>query len=148
MFATPEDIATRAGRELTAVEGGTVTFLLQTATELILQALGTLDSPPTWVSLYADEPPPDPPGAVRGVCTEVVYRAFTNPEAAAAMAAGDLSVSYRAKVADSLFLTSQERGTVRKAAGLGSFQSVTLESPYSGGTGLDPELVEIMEGQP
>lgn len=145
-FATTEDVATRLGRELTEIEGGTVEYLLDTATELILQALGYLAEPPLWVSGYAELPPAEAaPAAVNGVCTEVVCRAFQNPEAAAAMAAGDLSVTYREHLRDSLQLTRHERSTVRRTVGGSSFSSVTLDSGY-GGTYVDPELAEIMNG--
>ena len=45
MYATTEDVATRCGRELTAVEAGTVVLLLEGATDLITQEIGgsTLD---------------------------------------------------------------------------------------------------------
>ena len=141
-FATTEDVATRLGRELTEVEGGTCEYLLQTATELILQALGSLAAPPDWVADYTEPVPPAPPLVVNGVCTEVVARAFQNPEAAAAMAAGDLSVSYRDHLRDSLQLTAHERRTVRQAVGRGALGSVTLETPYSGP--VDSVIAELL----
>ena len=132
MYATPEDVATRLGRELTPIEGGTVEFLLASATELLLQEIGGAHLDLPWVVDYLEDPAPDPPAAVRAVCTEIAYRAFTNPEAAAAMSAGDLSVSYRAKAEEALYVTRREKRTVRRAAGVYGFRSVTLESPYSG----------------
>jgi hypothetical protein len=48
------------------------------------------------------------------------------------MAAGDLSVTYREHLRDSLQLTRHEARAVRRAGGRGDFRGVELESPYSG----------------
>lgn len=138
-LATAEDIATRAGAPLGATEAGTVEFLLGSASALIVDEAP--DSAAAWVTdpnIAID----DVPASVRNVCVEVVYRAFSNPDAYERVTLPDLTVVYRAKDPDALFLTDNERRIVRRAAGRSSAGSLTLVTPFSGDdeTTVDPLL--------
>ena len=72
------------------------------------------------------------PRAVETVTVAVAYRAWTNPDAVSREGLADVAVSYSTGGPDAIYLTKRERRTVRRAAGLGSFASLTLTSPFSG----------------
>lgn len=132
-FATVEEVATRAGEQFTEDETQTVELLLDAATELIRNEVEGSDQP--WVTNDAAEVP----AAVRNVCIEVTYRAWSNPDALARAEVGDVSAYYRPGAApDALWLTDRERRIVQRAAKRSAFRAVTLESPYSGPADEDP----------
>lgn len=83
------------------------------------------------------------PFRVRQIALSVAFRAFTNPEGLTQRTIGDSSKSFdRAKRegGEAVYLTAAEEKAVQKAAGsvAGGLVSVTLVSPYNGGTLLDP----------
>lgn len=74
-FATPEDVATRLGRELGEIAAGTAEQLLDAATAVIANAADKSDA---WAEAL------DPvPGILRFMCVELVVRAMANPESLA-----------------------------------------------------------------
>jgi hypothetical protein len=74
----------------------------------------------------------DPPAVVVGICVEVAYRAWSNPDALSSESLGAHSQAWADRGGEALRLTKQERKDVRRSAGLGSFQASTLSTPYSG----------------
>lgn len=108
--------------------------LLDAASEMIRDEAGK-----TWVSETTGALETVPRRVAR-ICVEVAYRAFTNPEALSQRSIGDSSKSYdRAgrEGGESIYLTDDEARAIRKAAGVSSFASVTMVSPYSGSY-IDP----------
>jgi len=110
--------------------------LLDEASELIrdvagktwLDSVGALDSVPRRVAR---------------ICVAVAYRAFGNPEALTQRSIGDSSKSYDRSGLDGgedVYLTPGEEDSIKKAAGSGSFVSMTLVSPYSADN-LDTEVL-------
>lgn len=70
-FATPEDVATRLGRDMTELEAGTVEFLLDGATAVIAEAV---DQDDAWATALTPVPT-----LLRVQAAELVVRAFGNP---------------------------------------------------------------------
>ena len=133
-FATPEDVATRLGRELTATEAATVALLIEAATSLVASAGAQTD---TWATEL------DPvPSALRTVTVEAVHRVLVNPTGASSVME-QLGAHQHAETwrdgSTGLTLTTGERRLVRRALGF-AFTSVTLESPFSGPVDDDPSL--------
>lgn len=136
-LATSDDFEARYGPAPDTVDG-----LLADASNLILAAVK--GSEVQWVVDYsADELPEDDPedpddsgpaevpGIVVSVAVAAARRAMQNPDGIASESLGAHSVSYEGG-ASSFELTSQERRIVRREAGFGSHQAVTLATPYSG----------------
>lgn len=133
-YATLEDFETRKG-DVPDEDEEKVSALLDDASALIAAAIAgsTLD----WVTGLAVAP-----AAVKAICVEVAYRAWSNPDAASQITHADSSLSYtRNGIADALFLTPSEKRVVRGAAGTSASVSVELVSPYSGDSDDWPELV-------
>jgi hypothetical protein len=114
VFATPEDIATRYGRELNTVEAATAEFLLEGATALIAQAADKDDA-------WADNLDPVP-RLLKIITVELVCRAFPNPESLAGLTEqlGSYQYSKRFKagtdaLTSDLMLTEPEERLVRRA---------------------------------
>lgn len=107
-FATTEDIATRLGRTLNAVEAATTSMLLDHATGLILNALGKTTLSPT-------------PVVVWSVCVEAVTRVLLNPAGVRSesetLGAHSHSASFTAPMGalGALQLTQEEELRVRRA---------------------------------
>lgn len=81
------------------------------------------------------------PHRVRQIALSVVYRAFTNPEALTQRTIGDSSKSFdrsKREGGEAVYLTDAEKKAIERAAGTSGMVSVTLVSPYNGGTQLDP----------
>lgn len=81
------------------------------------------------------------PRRVAQICVAVAYRAFTNPEGLSQRTIGDSSKSFdraRREGGEAVYLTDGEEKAVQKAGGASGMVSVTLVSPYSNGTILDP----------
>lgn len=81
------------------------------------------------------------PGNVVAVCVAAAYRAFTNPNAVSRQALGMASFTFKGDIPDAMYLTDREVRLIRKAGRRSTFQAVTLESPYSGDTLDDNELL-------
>lgn len=100
--------------------------LLDQASELIRDEAGK-----TWVTTVGALE--SVPRRIARICVEVAYRAFTNPEGLSQRSIGDSSKSWDRsgrEGGEAVYLTDVEERAVRKAAGLSSFQSVTLVSAY------------------
>jgi len=127
---------TPEGGEAERAEG-----LLDDASELIRDVAGK-----TW--LVANTNALDEvPRRIRSICVEAAFRAFDNPWGLSQRTIGDSSKAYdRAgrEGGEAVYLTDAEEKAVRKAAGSGSFVSVTLTSPYSAGY-IDPWAEVILE---
>jgi len=83
-----------------------------------------------WVTDEDQEAPP----VVAGICVSVAYRAWSNPDALSSASLGEHTQAWADRTGEALRLTDGERRILEREAGLGSFQSVTLESPYSEST--------------
>jgi hypothetical protein len=119
-LATRDDFEARYGAADATVEA----WLADASTLIRAEVAG---SEVDWVT--DDES--DVPDAVKVVCISVAYRAWSNPAALSRNQLGAAAVSYRDEAPDALYLTDHERSTVRGAARLTTFRSVTLVSPYS-----------------
>lgn len=109
-LATPEDVATRFGRDMTELEAGTVEELLGAASDIIADAVGApldmlegLDNRTLWA-----------------LCVEVAYRTMSNPAGARSTqeTLGQYSRSTSFLDADkggSVFLTEREERMARRA---------------------------------
>lgn len=86
----------------------------------------------TW--LTADNALDGVPRRVAFICVAAAARAFENPHALTQRSIGDSAKSYdRAgrEGGEAVYLTDQEERDIRRAAGISSFQAVTLASPYT-----------------
>jgi hypothetical protein len=115
----------RLGRTLDVTETPRANAALEDASTVVLDAGDS-----TWTEV-------DVPDPVKTVVLAVARRVFENPEGATQKSVGDLSLSYGSnsdgggRSQSALTLTSAERRTVRRAAGLTTSGSVTLVSPYT-----------------
>lgn len=110
-FATPEDIATRFGRELSAIEAATAEWLLDGATAAIAQAA---DKDDAWAENLSPVPK-----ILRSLCVELARRAMSNPEGLRSMSeqlgAYQHSRSFRdAAAGGDITLTDIEERLVRR----------------------------------
>lgn len=102
--------------------------LLDDASELIRD---TADK--TWL-IAGTSALDDVPRRIARICVDAALRAFTNPEGLTQRSIGDSAKSWDRSGREGgeiVYLTTAEKEAVRKAAGGGSFVSVTLTSPYS-----------------
>lgn len=113
-----------------------VETLLADASSLILDVAEGSEEP--WA---LEEESATVPGSVVAVCVAAAYRAFTNPNALSRQALGMASYTFKGDIPDAMYLTDREVRLVRKAGRRSTFQAVTLESPYSGDTEDDNELL-------
>lgn len=116
-------------------------YLLDEASEMIRDV-----AEKTWVSTAGALV--DVPRRVARICVAAAARAFSNPEGLAQRTIGDSSKSYdRAgrEGGEVVYLTAAEEEDIRRASGASGFQSVTLVSPYSDGTLLDPWAAVMAE---
>lgn len=132
-FATVDQVAVRAGRDLTAPEQEMATALLDAAAGLIADAVGQDDA---WITGL------DPvPSILSTVSVEAVWRVLTNPSGAivtmeqlGAYQHSETWGSPRVGAAQlGLALTKTEERQVRRAVN-GRLTATTLESPYSDDT--------------
>jgi hypothetical protein len=139
-LATKADFEVRHGPLLDGEEAR-VEALLEDATALIEAELSGVE-----VSWLGETSAEDPPAAVKAVCIQVAYRVWSNPDSVAREELGEVARTYRGTdQADALWLTVNEARLVRKVAGSGStFQSITVETPYSG----DPDEPHPMDFWP
>lgn len=108
-------------------------FLLDEASELIRTVAGK-------TYLTTTNALDNVPRRIARICVAAAARAFDNPHALSQRTIGDRTTSYdRAgrEGGEAVYLTSQEEEDVRKAAGVTSFASITMTSPYSADTALD-----------
>lgn len=137
-LASTEDFEARHGA-IPAGDSATVEALLEDASSLVLTEVE--GSELTWVTEAATENPPAAPRSVVIVCVESAYRAWSNPDGIVREQLGAAQVDYRGDRPGSIWLTKEERRTIRRAAGLGaSFRAMTYTSPYSGGQEEDNDL--------
>ena len=99
--------------------------LLEDASDLILSEVA--GSTEGWLT---DET--KVPSVVAGICVTVAYRAWSNPDSLSSESLGQHTQAWADRSGEALRLTASECRIVRREAGLGSFNSLTLESPYSG----------------
>lgn len=135
-LATVEEFAAR--HELDDADEELVEALLADASAVVLAEVA--GSSAEWVTRAGEDEPPRPPKVVVSVTIEVAYRAFSNPDALAQARVADIAHSWRAEIADALYLTKEEKRRLRRAAGRSSFRSMTMVTPYSG-----PIAVPIMD---
>lgn len=134
-LASFDMLARKIGYTPEETEADRAEHLLDEASELIRDVAGK-----TW--LVADTNVlENVPRRVARICVSAAYRAFVNPEGLSQRSIGDSSKSYdraQREGGEDVYLTAAEEKAVRKAAGGGSFQAVTLTSPYSADYLLDP----------
>lgn len=113
-FATPEDVATRLGRDLSAIEAGTVETLLDVATSIITDFLGK-------TSDWATDLDPIHP-VLRWVTMELAARTMVNPDGSSmfseTLGAYSYTKGFRAGSSDStpgIMLTKHEELIVTQA---------------------------------
>jgi len=123
-LATVDSYVARYGE---VVDQEQVEFFIDDASTLILAEVA--DSTEEWVTEDAD-----PPGAVVIVCLAIARRMATGRDGVARERLGEYEVQFQDDDVSAIELTKAERRIVRKAAGLGSAQTVELESPYGGGS--------------
>lgn len=75
------------------------------------------------------------PATVTAICVEMAYRAWSNPDALSSESLGQHTQAWADRSGEAMRVTKAERRVIRRAAGLGTFQSSTLASPYSGDSG-------------
>jgi hypothetical protein len=90
------------------------------------------------------------PPSVKAVCVEIAYRAWSNPDALSSESLGQHTQAWADRSGEAMRMTKAERRLIRRAAGLGSFQTSTLASPYSGDLGeingpSDNDLLPVSE---
>lgn len=133
-FATPQDIATRLGRDLEAIPAAMADQLLDAATAVIAEAAGRDD---TWAETV------DPvPAMLRFVAIEVVARAMANPNGVRSESEQLGTYQHSQAFRDDgggLWLTTTERLLVRRAV------YGTL-SGSSRPTGVVEEVYDVMYG--
>lgn len=85
----------------------------------------------------APEKAGEAPDDVKALCIKLAFRAWSNPEGIESEQLGAHRVSYQRGAPGLLELTKTERRELRQAAGVGSFWSSTLRTPYSGDEDVD-----------
>lgn len=123
-LASIDDFETRYG-PVPADRRGRVEALLDDASALILEEVDGSTEP--WVTTGSDVP-----RIVVMVCCAIAYRGWRATDDVHREQIGEYAVTYRTDQPTDVWLTKDERRNVRKAAGLGLAQTVTLVSPYSG----------------
>jgi hypothetical protein len=72
------------------------------------------------------------PPVIRAVCIQVAYRAWTNPDSVAREQLGEASRTFRGNdQSDAMWLTTNERRMIRKAANGATVRSVQVATPFS-----------------
>ena len=115
----------RLGVTLTVAETERVSAILDDASALVRSEAGR-----DWVD--GEGALADVPAVVESVTLAVAYRAFRNPDGAAQTSLGDASVSYdRGDGQAAVYLTRDERRSVRRAAGTSAVGAIELTSPWA-----------------
>jgi len=124
-LASVDDLALRLGVTLAGAEAERAAAILADASALIRS-----EASRDWVD---DEGALlDVPAVVESVALSVAYRAFRNPDGVSQTSLGDASVSYdRGSGQAAVYLTRDERRTVRRAAGTTAVGAIELTSPWA-----------------
>lgn len=134
-----EEMSARLGLTLTGVEQQRALAALQDASALV-RSVAEADFLDDHGELEA--PIPD---VVVQVTLAAALRAYRNPDGVQRAQTADVSVTYRAEGAgDAIFLTTQERRSIRRAMGIGGVVSVPLESAYP--PYRDPLYAPVQDG--
>lgn len=120
-LAAKKDFEARYGQGDDRVESW-----LDDASALILSELSGAEAP--WVT----EDSVEAPAVVKAICVSVAYRGWSNPDAFSSEALGEHTQAWADRSGEALRLTDAELRVLEQAAEISSFQSITLESPYSG----------------
>lgn len=124
-LATLQDFEARHGDQPES-EHACIEALLDDATGLIRSEASALTD--EWATDVDNAEKLD---AVKTVCVQVAYRAWSNPDAVAREQLGEHSRTLRGTdQSDAIWLTANERRIVRRAASGGAISSIALESPY------------------
>lgn len=124
-LASVAELSLRLGVTLAGAEADRATAVLDDASALIRGEAGA-----DWVD--DAEQLADVPAIVASVTLAVAYRAFRNPDGVALTSLGDASVSYdRGDGQAAVYLTRDERRSVRKAAGASAVGAIELTSPWA-----------------
>lgn len=128
MFATSADVQTRLGYALTAQQTEQAAHVIARVTGLIRDLLGKDQQ-------WADSLDPVPE-VFATLCEDKAIGVVVNPTNLASeseqLGAYQHSQTFQRAMDGGVFLTEAEKREVRKAAGVASFASVTMVSPYSG----------------
>lgn len=123
-LASVADLGLRLGVTLAGTEAERAAAVLDDASALIRSETGE-----DWVD--EAEQLADVPAVVESVVLAVAYRAFRNPDGFSQTSLGDAAVSYdRSEGQAAVYLTRDERRSVRRAAGTSAIGSVELASPW------------------
>lgn len=134
-LATTDALALRLGATLAGTELTRATAILDDASALIRSEAGV-----DWVDEQGQLV--DVPTVVESVALAVAYRAFRNPDGLGQASLGDASVSYdRGSGQSAVYLTRDERRSVRRAAGTSAIGTVELVAPWSMPTSTYPVAV-------
>jgi|GEM_PF-5775836 len=126
-LATTKDFEVRHG-PLAEDQQQRVQALLEDASGMI--GLELIGAEAKWLEEGSEE---DVPAAVKAVCIQVAYRAWSNPDGVAREELGAAARTYRGTdQADVLWLTKNEARMLRKVASVSSVTSVQVETSYSG----------------
>lgn len=124
-LASVADLSLRLGVTLAGTEADRAAAVLDDASALIRGEAGT-----DWVD--DAEQLADVPAIVASITIAVAYRAFRNPDGVAQTSLGDASVSYdRGDGQAAVYLTRDERRSVRRAAGTSAVGAIELTSPWA-----------------
>jgi len=123
-LASLEALSLRLGVTLAGAEADRAGAILDDASALVRSEAGR-----DWVD---DEGAlADVPAVVESVTLAVAYRAFRNPDGVSQTSLGDASISYdRGDGQAAVYLTRDERRSVRRAAGTSAIGTVELASPW------------------
>ncbi len=124
-LATTDALALRLGVTLAGAELDRGTAVLDDASALIRSEAGV-----DWVDEQGQLL--DVPPVVESVALAVAYRAYRNPDGLGQASLGDASVSYdRGDAQAAVYLTRDERRSIRRAAGTSAAGAIELISPWS-----------------
>jgi hypothetical protein len=124
-LASLEALSLRLGVTLAGAEADRAGAILDDASALVRSEAGR-----DWVD--DEDALLDVPAVIESVTLAVAYRAFRNPDGVAQSSLGDASVSYdRGDGQAAVYLTRDERRSVRKAAGTSAVGAIELTSPWA-----------------
>lgn len=124
-LASVDALSLRLGVTLAGAEWERAAAVLDDASALIRSEAGR-----DWID--GEGQLADVPAVVEAVALAVAYRAFRNPEGLAQASLGDASVSYdRGDGHAAVYLTRDERRSVRRAAGTSAVGAIELASPWA-----------------
>lgn len=124
-LATTDALVLRLGVTLAGAELDRASAVLDDASALIRSEAGV-----DWVDEQGQLA--GVPTVVESVALAVAYRAFRNPDGLGQASLGDASVSYdRGSGQSAVYLTRDERRSIRRAAGTSAIGAVELVAPWS-----------------